>query len=116
VRAARLREVKTFIMQQLGRHDLSAATVAARLGLTPRYVHMLFETETESFSEFVLAQRLARAQHMLMDVRYDGRPIGAIAFDAGFADLSHFNRSFRRRFGGTPSELRAQAKGDRDRD
>ena len=51
-----------------------------------------------------------------MDVRYDGRPIGAIAFDAGFADLSHFNRSFRRRFGGTPSEVRAQAQDDRDRD
>jgi AraC-like DNA-binding protein len=109
VPAARLRAAKAFVTQQLGHRDLSAATVAAHLGVTPRYVHMLFETETQSFSEFVLAQRLALARRMLTDPRWIGRPISAIAFDAGFADLSHFNRTFRRRFGATPSEIRALA-------
>jgi AraC-binding-like domain len=51
VPAARLRAAKAFVAQQLGHRDLSAATVAAHLGVTPRYVHMLFETETQSFSE-----------------------------------------------------------------
>jgi AraC-like DNA-binding protein len=108
VRAARLRATKAFVMQQLGRHELTTATVAAHLGVTPRYVNMLFETESESFSEFVLAQRLTRAHRMLADPRLAGRAIGAIAFDAGFADQSYFNRSFRRRFGMTPSEVRVQ--------
>jgi AraC-like DNA-binding protein len=108
VRAARLRGAKAFVTQHLARHELSAATVAAHLGVTPRYVHMLFATEAASFSEFMLAQRLVRAHQMLTDPRCIGRPISAIAFDAGFADLSHFNRTFRRRFGGTPSEIRAQ--------
>jgi AraC-like DNA-binding protein len=36
------------------------------------------------------------------------RTISAIAFDASFGDLSHFNRLFRRRFGATPSEVRAE--------
>jgi AraC-like DNA-binding protein len=112
VRAARLRAVKAFIMQQLGRHDLSAATVAAHLGVTPRYVHMLFATEAESFSEFMLARRLVRAQRALADPRFVGHPISAVAFEAGFGDLSHFNRTFRRRFGMTPSEVRAQARDD----
>jgi AraC-like DNA-binding protein len=112
VPAARLRAAKAFVTQQLGRRDLSAATVAAHLGVTPRYVHMLFETETQSFSEFVLAQRLALARRMLTDPRWIGRPISAIAFDAGFADLSHFNRTFRRCFGATPSEIRARAPRD----
>jgi AraC-like DNA-binding protein len=111
-RAARLRAAKAFVMQQLGRHDLSAATVAAHLGVTPRYVHMLFATEPASLSEFVLAQRLVRAHQMLTDPRCIGRPISAIAFDAGFADLSHFNRTFRRRFGSTPSDVRAQRAGE----
>jgi AraC-like DNA-binding protein len=111
LRAARLRAAKAFVMQQLGRRDLSAATVAGHLGVTPRYVHMLFETEDETFAEFVLAQRLARTQRMLIDPRLAGRPITAIAFDAGFGDLSHFNRTFRRRFGMTPSEVRAATRG-----
>jgi AraC-like DNA-binding protein len=110
VRAARLRAAKDFIVQHLGRHDLSAAMVAAHLGVTPRYVHMLFATEVESFSEFVLARRLVRAHRTLADPRFAARPVSAIAFDAGFSDLSHFNRTFRRRFGGTPSEVRSHAQ------
>jgi AraC-like DNA-binding protein len=114
VRAARLRSARALVMQQLGRHDLSAATVAAQLGVTPRYVHMLFETERETFSEFVLAQRLTRAHRMLTDPRFAGHAIGAIAFDVGFVDLPHFSRTFRRRFGITPSEVHAQARGTGD--
>ena len=59
----------------------------------------------------MLAQRLARTQRMLIDPRLAGRAITAIAFDAGFGDLSHFNRTFRRRFGMTPSEVRAATRG-----
>ncbi len=110
VRAARLRAAKAFIMRHFARHDLSAATVAAHLGVTPRYVHMLFETEDASLAESVLAQRLARAHRMLTDPRRNDRPISAIALDAGFSDLSHFNRTFRRSYGATPSDVRATAR------
>src|SRR5665213_1821166 len=109
VRAGRLRAAKAFIAQQLARQDLSAATVAAHLAVTPRYVHMLFETEHLSFSEFVIAERLARAHAMLTNSRFNDRAISTIAFEAGFNDLSHFNRSFRRHFGATPSQVRDQA-------
>src|SRR5262249_51961313 len=110
VRAARLRAAKAFVTQHLARHELSVATVAAHLGVTPRYVHMLFATEASSFSEFVLAQRLLRAPPMPTDPRCIGRPTSAPAFDAGFPALSHFTRTFRRRFGGTPSDVRARAQ------
>jgi AraC-like DNA-binding protein len=39
------------------------------------------------------------------------RSIGALAFEAGFGDLSYFHRIFRRRFGTSPSDVRA-ATGD----
>jgi len=109
-RAARLHAAKAYVMQQFGHRHLSVAAVAAHLGVTPRYVHMLFENENESFSEFVLGYRLARAHVLLIDPRFADRPIGAIALDAGFNDLSHFNRTFRRRFGCTPSDVRKAAQ------
>jgi AraC-like DNA-binding protein len=97
-------------LQQLGRHDLCEATVAGHLGVTPRYVDRLFETEGESFSDFVRGQRLMRAHHILMDPHCAGRSIGTIASDVGFSDVSEFERAFRRRFGGTPAELRSRAQ------
>jgi AraC-like DNA-binding protein len=77
-----------------------------RQGITPRYVHKLFEVEGISFSQFVLEARLARAYHMLTDSQHAGMTISAVAFLAGFGDLSHFNHSFRRRYGSSPSGIR----------
>jgi AraC-like DNA-binding protein len=68
---------------------------------------MLFEEEDTTFTEFVLERRLDRAHRMLADPRSADRNISTIAFDAGFGDLSYFNRTFRRRFGRTPSDVRA---------
>ena len=81
--------------------------VAARHRLAPRFVQRLFEAEGTTFTEYVLAERLARARRVLTDPRFAGRKISTIAFDAGFGDLSYFNRAFRRHYGATPSELRA---------
>jgi AraC-like DNA-binding protein len=106
VPAARLRAAKAFITRQIGRHDLSASLVAAHLGVTPRYIHMLFEADGLTFTRFMVDQRLARCYQMLLDPQMAERTISAIAFAAGFSDLSHFNRTFRRHFGKTPSDTR----------
>ena len=47
---------------------------------------------------------------MLSDPRLAERTISAIAYDAGFGDLSHFNRAFHRRYGETPSDVRAGSR------
>jgi AraC-like DNA-binding protein len=72
-------------------------------------VHKLFEGEGTTLSRFVLGKRLARVHAMLAEPRYAEWTIGAIAYQAGFGDLSTFNREFRRRYGATPSEVRATA-------
>ena len=106
VRAARLQAVKADILQNLTSCELSIGAVAKRQGVSPRYVQMMLEDEGTSFSEFVLEQRLLQAYRMISDPRYRVRKITAIVADVGLGDLSYFNRTFRRRFGMTPSELR----------
>ncbi|MGQ0684074.1 AraC family transcriptional regulator [Bradyrhizobium sp.] len=104
--AARLRAIKAEVNANLDRQELSAETVALSQGITPRYVRKLFESEGMSFSDFVRSRRLARAHDMLADRRYLGRTISAIAYDCGFSDVSYFNRTFRRLYGMTPSDVR----------
>jgi AraC-like DNA-binding protein len=106
VKAARLRAIKTDIARHLADGELTIADVAARQGVTLRYVHKLFEGEGASFSRYVLDRRLEAAYRVLTDQRQDHRSILSIAFDSGFADLSHFNRTFRRRYDATPTDVR----------
>ena len=108
----RLKALKADILTNLSNPELSLTALAARHGVTPRYVRMLFESEGLSFTDFVLDQRLARSERMVSDPRHAHQRISTIAFATGFGDLSYFNRTFRKRFGATPSELRANAVRD----
>lgn len=109
LRAARLAAVKADIMANATHRDLTIDALAGRHGISPRYIRSLFEGIGTTFTDFVLEQRLANAHRLLTDPRADRRTISAIAFDSGFGDLSYFNQAFRRRYGGTPSEIRARA-------
>jgi AraC-like DNA-binding protein len=106
LRAARLAAIKDDIARHLDRRDLSAATLAARLGLAERQVQRLFESEGRTFTEYVLTQRLAHVRRLLDDPRRAHDKISTLAAEAGFLDLSHFNRAFRRVYGDTPSAVR----------
>jgi AraC-like DNA-binding protein len=106
LRAARLRAIKADVLANLCDSGLTVNAVALRQRVTPRYVQMLFATEGVTFSEFVLGQRLTRVYQRLRDPRFRRTSIGGIAFAAGFGELSYFNRTFRRRFGLSPSDLR----------
>jgi AraC-like DNA-binding protein len=113
IRAARLVAIKNDISSNIGDSALAIDAVAARQGITPRYIRQLFESEGTSFSEHVVQQRLARAYEMLADVSKFYITISAIAFECGFGDLSYFNRTFRRRYGATPSDIRNRAAEER---
>lgn len=106
VRAARLASAKAIVLATLENPRLSAATVAVRLGVSRRYLDMLFEGEGVSFSEFLMEQRLAKAFRALTDERRGDHRILDIAYEVGFGDIGTFNRAFRKRFGQTPTETR----------
>jgi AraC-like DNA-binding protein len=104
---ARLALMKADALAELTREDLSIAVLARRYGLSVRQAQRLFEQEGTTFTEFVLERRFLLAQKLLADPANNARKISDIAYAAGFADISYFNRAFRRRFGGTPSDVRA---------
>ncbi len=104
-RDLRIQALKAEVEQRLGRPDLSLEAVAQAQQISSRQVQAMFQAEGETFSGFVLARRLDRAMQRLTDAE-DARPVSAIAFDVGFGDLSYFNRTFRKRFGLTPSQVR----------
>lgn len=105
--AARLKLAQKDILERLADHGLQIDAVARRQGVTARYIQRLFECEGTTFSDFVRERRLGLAFQYLQDRDRASRTITAIAYDAGFSDISSFNRAFRRRFGATPSEVRA---------
>jgi AraC-like DNA-binding protein len=80
-----------------------------RSGITPRYVHLVLEETGKSFTHHVLEQRLEKVAAMLRGPQWRARKIADIASEAGFTDLSYFNRTFRRHYGATPSDIRKAA-------
>jgi AraC-like DNA-binding protein len=106
VRAARLKAIKDDFAAN---PSLTLSSLASGQNVTPRYVQQLFETEGTTFTAYALDQRLTRAWRMLTSGRHAHLTVGMIALEAGFGDVSHFNRAFRRRYGAAPSEARAEA-------
>ena len=108
LRVARMAAVKDEIARNIASPRLNVDALAKQLGISPRYVRKLFEGEGTSYSDWVLSQRLALAHRLLVGDRLQSRPIAEIALKSGFGDISYFNRSFRRRYGMTPSDARNQ--------
>lgn len=109
-RAARLGAVKADIETRLERRDLSIEVIAGLYGVTARSIQKLFESEARTFSEYVLERRLERAWYKLIAFDTPKLSISSVAFETGFGDLSYFNRSFRKRFGQSPSQVRLAQK------
>jgi len=108
VAAARLNAALDYIATRFQDPEVSITAIARSQGVSPRYLQRLIETTGASFTERVKELRLQRAFMLLTEAFTCKRRISDIALQAGFSDLSHFNRLFRSRFGDTPRGVRAQ--------
>ncbi|MEY9365112.1 AraC family transcriptional activator of tynA and feaB [Bradyrhizobium yuanmingense] len=100
--------VKRAIHRRLRQPGLAVADVAAAVGVSERYVHKLLARSGSSFTDYVIDHRLDGAARDLRTPAMAERAIGAIAFDWGFSDLSHFTRRFKQRFGCRPRDWRTR--------
>lgn len=91
--------------------ELSPARVAQACGISLGYLHEVFRAFDKGVEEAIFDERLERARQLLGDARRKRVPIQTLAYEAGFNDPAHFSRRFKRRFGVTPGELRAELLG-----
>jgi len=98
------RRVLDYVEQNLRDPALDAHSIAARFGITARFVHMIFARAGRTAGTFILERRLALAAARLR--AEPAERITTIAFDAGFSELSHFCRAFRRHFGVSARDYR----------
>lgn len=105
-RDLRRRAVLDLIEAHLCETELDTHRIATRVGVSARYVQLLFAEMATTPSAYIQRRRLERAASRL-DKEGSDVTITEIAFDVGFNDLSSFCRSFRRRFGMSPSDYRA---------
>ncbi len=102
--AAWERHIQHYVAQHLGEQELNAKRIADGLGITARYVQMIFARMQTTATQYILECRLhlvaERLQHE-MTAR-----ISDIALEAGFNDLSYFCRCFRNRFGVSARQYR----------
>jgi AraC family transcriptional activator of tynA and feaB len=105
-RADELRHAaSTVVENHLRDPGFHSSAIAEALGVSARYLQLVFAEVGTTPSRFLLAKRLdaAAARLRLQNKRCS---ITEVALECGLSDLSYFSRAFRRRFGMSASEYR----------
>jgi AraC-like DNA-binding protein len=106
-----LRHVREMLdlIETRGADRLTAAAVAARVGLNQHYASDLFRHAVGvPLARYIRARRLQRAYQL---VGSTDSPFAEIARGCGFRDVSVFYRAFVKEFGKTPGAVRRLARG-----
>lgn len=87
---------------------LTLNEVARAVGRTPAYVtHTLKRATGRSVGEWISHGRMAEARRLLL---HSEELVDVIAGRVGYADVTHFIRTFRRAHGTTPAKWRSEAR------
>jgi AraC-like DNA-binding protein len=106
---------KAFIEARLDDSTLDVEAVAASVGVSARHLGRLFAGQQGSVGRYILEQRLRRASLELRDHSMACYRISDIAYRWGFASQAHFATAFKKRYGCSPSDFRAEASDEASR-
>jgi AraC-like DNA-binding protein len=101
-----LRRMRDALREHYHDAEFDTASLARLLGISRRYVHVLFASVGSTFGQELMAVRLERAREVLADKRFSRKGIGEIAWCCGFTAPSHFAARFRERYGVSPRQYR----------
>jgi AraC-like DNA-binding protein len=110
---AHLASARTYIDEHLTDPALSAARVAAAIGISERHLSRAFADAGPSFPQYVLSRRLDRAHALL--TRSPLIPVAEVAHRCGFGTPSRFSQAFHSRFGLRPTDVRREARARSER-
>jgi AraC family transcriptional regulator, positive regulator of tynA and feaB len=99
-------QLTAYIAANLRDPELDVASCASALGVSKRYIHMIFEAMGLQYGRYVLQERLARSRDDLASPTWASLSIERIAYQNGFNDAAHFSRRFRAAFGTSPRNFR----------
>ena len=89
-------------------HEWNIADVSERLATSETTLRRKLRAEDTGFREILYELRLT---HGLMCLLQTTLPVYQISYDCGYQSVSRFSSNFRKRFGLTPTELRASVTG-----
>lgn len=99
-----LYRARDYMRRNFADPDLDPDTIGAALQLSSNYLNKLFRSEGTSLMRYLWSLRLEQAALQLRNG--PGRRVDQIAYACGFSSAAHFSRTFRARYGLTPSEMR----------
>jgi AraC-like DNA-binding protein len=102
-----------YIDQHLGDPALSAARVAAAVGISARHLSRVFAEAGSSVPRYILGRRLEAARRLLDHPATAPRTVAEVANRCGFASVAHFSTAFTARFGERATDVRRQALANR---
>ncbi len=99
--------MKTFARSQISSPSLSPTIVSEIHGISVRQLHRIFALTDSSFGAWLREQRLTRCFADLQNPDLAHLTIAQVSARYGIVDPAVFSRTFRRRFGLSPSEVRS---------
>ena len=95
--------LKDYIHSNLNSPDLNGDTIGLHFGLSRIHLYRKLKALTNSsISEFLKEVRLEKGLDLVQQKKLN---ISEIAFETGFTSVSHFSRSFKEKYGKSPTKM-----------
>lgn len=101
-----MHQAKFFVDKNLRDPDLDLHQIAQALNCSARYLHTVFAEEGTTITKYIWSARLDLCHHELARTPKEEMSVTDVAFSCGFNSSSHFSRTFKEKFGVSPSKIR----------